>query len=119
MLWSTESIQRLLNLYLEQRVLWDNKNPGYVDKTAREKALQEIADNVGLPNVTAEDINRKYRSMRAAYRVEVRNINTAKVRGFFYKPTLHWFEIFKQYMKDIDEIKVVIFCLFEFLLRKD
>lgn len=109
MLWSTDSIQQLLNLYLEHRLLWDTKHKAFNDKTARENALQQIAEQLEIPNVTAEDISRKYRSMRAAYRVELRNIKTAKLRGFFYKPTLHWFAIFKQFMADMEEIKVMDF----------
>ncbi|XP_028171718.1 uncharacterized protein LOC114361013 [Ostrinia furnacalis] len=107
MIWNTDSIQKLLDLCLKQPVLWDPKHSHYGDKVAREKAHQIIAEQMDVPNITAEDINRKYRSMRAAYRVEVRNINTAKIRGFFYKPTLHWFSIFKQYMKQIEDRKKV------------
>ncbi|XP_063824588.1 uncharacterized protein LOC135074224 [Ostrinia nubilalis] len=105
MIWDTYSIQQLLDLYLHQPVLWNKKHSDYGDKKLREAALQAIVDQMDR-NLTVEDINRKYRSLKAAYRIEVRNINTAKVRGFFYKPTLHWFSIFKQHAKQMEDRKI-------------
>lgn len=107
MLWDTELIAKLLRLYKENRLLWDHKHHNYSNITLRHETLQGIKDELAIP-ISPPDIHRKYKTMRAAYQVEMRNINAAKLRGFFYKPTLHWFEMFHQFMEDINDIKVIL-----------
>lgn len=99
-------LQNVLEMYKDNRILWDNGHPDYGHKGARDEVMQVIASSLDIPNVTAADVMRKLRTMRAAYRVEIRNINTAKVRGFFYKPTLKWFNAYRNCMTEIDAMKL-------------
>jgi hypothetical protein len=119
MIWTLETIESVLELYKEHNVLWDPKDPSHLDKLAREEAFQQIADELDLP-ISGKDIHRKLKTMRAAYQVELRNISTANLRGFFYKPTLKWFGVYKNIMGEVDHLKVrLVFLQFfaKFLLR--
>ena len=47
--WSTEKINRLIDLFEERPSLYDIKSKNYFNRDARSKALAEIAETLDIP----------------------------------------------------------------------
>ncbi|KAL4705964.1 hypothetical protein ACJJTC_019319 [Scirpophaga incertulas] len=103
--WGMDTLELMLDLYKQQRILWDNKHPQYNHKGSKDEMFKFIASRLKMTNVTGVDVARKIRTMRAAYLVETRNIEAARSQGFYYNPTLPWFPIYKKVHEEIELLK--------------
>ena len=50
--WSTERVERLIELYEARSCLYDTKSKEYFNRDKRTKALQEISDALNVPGLS-------------------------------------------------------------------
>jgi hypothetical protein len=68
--WNDELTCKYVELYKEDKCLWNTNSTLYRRKDAGQSALEEIVRKMGLENFTTEDAKQKIKSLRATYQQE-------------------------------------------------
>ncbi|KAK4887401.1 hypothetical protein RN001_003672 [Aquatica leii] len=97
MLWTTESVNILIDEYQKYQCLYITKHPLYHNRSARTDALKNISTVIDLirPGTTIDEIKSKWSSLRSTYICEKRKYETSFKSGSgtssVYKPSLWYF----------------------------
>ncbi|KAG8287818.1 hypothetical protein J6590_074020 [Homalodisca vitripennis] len=88
-----------IELYREQRCLWDVKSPNYCNKHLRKESFDVLIDKCKEVFVKADEkfVKAKIDSLRASFRRELKKLNASKSTGKgldeVYEPSLWYFEL--------------------------
>ncbi|MGH0137329.1 UNVERIFIED_CONTAM: hypothetical protein FKN15_050688 [Acipenser sinensis] len=75
--WSSDSVEKLIQLYRDRPLLWNGKLDGYHDKRKRLVALQEIVQELGK-DFSVEEVKKKMNNLRTRFNQERAKIAKAK-----------------------------------------
>ncbi|XP_066250150.1 uncharacterized protein [Euwallacea similis] len=81
-----ESQRKLVQMYGNNRLLWDTNLPDFYNVPKKEKVWREISQEL---SVAVEELKRKIKSLMASYRRERSRLNLHKQQGQEY--TSNWF----------------------------
>ncbi|XP_060801874.1 uncharacterized protein LOC132902084 [Amyelois transitella] len=100
--WTPQRLQQLFALLSENyEGLFDSSSTNSHRKLNK-NTIKKIAEQL---NISVDDLRHKYFNINNAYNTEVKKIEAAKKQGFFYRPTLHWFNEYKEVMEKFESIK--------------
>ena len=68
--WTEEEVENLIDQYEAEPCLWDIFCKDYSKRDVKEKAISEIAENIG---VTVAEIKQKWTSLQAQFERELKN----------------------------------------------
>jgi hypothetical protein len=57
--WNDDDTKLVLDLLRNQEYLWNVKSENYRNRTIRDKALEEMAKQLNIPDLTQEDVKLK------------------------------------------------------------
>lgn len=82
-MWTKDLVDQLIIKYQERDVLYNVKDPQYMDRTKRSNALFEICQELKKINkdISVEDIKKKIHTLRSQYIKELREIEGSKRSG--------------------------------------
>lgn len=100
--WTDELNLKFVELYKEQRCLWDRQDELYKDKKARGTALDAIADKLNIEGFGAAEVKTKIKSFRGTFNIEYGKQTKSAQSGCgtadVYVPSLKWFGVMKEVM---------------------
>lgn len=93
--WTDEMMMKFANLYKHHECLWQTYNARYKNKEARNASIQNIVDEMNIPDFGISDCKNKIKNLRSHYCQELKKIQESKNTGAtgvnIYQPTLPWF----------------------------
>ncbi|KAF5272481.1 hypothetical protein FQR65_LT17391 [Abscondita terminalis] len=99
-----KEICNFMALYKEEEALWNTFNPSYKNRDLRKVALERIAKEMELENLT--DVTKKIKNLRSTYNQENFKISKSKESDSGtdaeYKPSIKWFHLMDSIMKIIN-----------------
>lgn len=103
--WKEDHTPLILNLIKDRQCLWNTKIEEYKSKTARERALKEIVDELNIEEVTVEDVKLKIKTIRTRYSSELAKVNQSTKSGVgsddIYVPKLFWFKLADSFLNAV------------------
>lgn len=123
--WTDEMMMKFVNLYKHHECLWQTSNPKYKNKEARNTAVQNIVEEMAIPDFGLADCKNKIKNLRSHYCQELKKIQESKNIGAaednVYQPTLVWFPTvdgflrkFVQQSNNIPRVRIFNFCAIVF-----
>lgn len=107
--WSDADMDKFLDIYQEQELLWNPKNELYRNNEARKSALANIIEYMNKPNLTENDLKTKIKNIRTTYKRELTKVLKARKSGAgvddLYKPVLIWFKKADVFLRVITEAR--------------
>lgn len=88
-----------IELYREQRCLWDVKSPNFCNKHLRKESWDCLVQKCKeiLPNAEEKCVKAKIDSMRASFRRELKKVTSSKSTGKglddIYQPSLWYYDL--------------------------
>jgi hypothetical protein len=76
--WRDDHTQLVLGLLSKQECLWNVKSENYRNRNIGDKALEETAKQLNIPDLTQEDVKLKIKSIPRRYSSELANILKSK-----------------------------------------
>lgn len=111
-IWGKEAVTALIELYQNQPILYDLKDPNYKNKVKREAAISGIYEELlKIPMCHAqcldtEDVKTKIHTLRSQFNKEYKkrkdSLTTGASADHVYNPNL-WFYDQMLFLKDVDE----------------
>lgn len=93
---NSEETIKFIRLYRNQECLWRVDSEEYRNKQARDTALLQIKEEMGIDTFSIEDIKNKIKYLRATFMIEVNKMKKSQKSGAgsadVYKPSLKWYE---------------------------
>ena len=93
--WKDEHTPVILNMMRGRQCLWKPKLTEYKEKSKRDKALEDIVQELNLNNLTVEGLKLKIKSIRKRYSTELVKIRKSERSGAgtddIYVIKLFWF----------------------------
>uniref|UniRef100_A0A0A9Z6Q7 N-terminal acetyltransferase A complex subunit NAT1 n=1 Tax=Lygus hesperus TaxID=30085 RepID=A0A0A9Z6Q7_LYGHE len=93
--WSDELNMKFVQVYKECECLWNQFDPLYKNKFARESALQKIAEEMNLDDFGVPEAKAKIKSLRSTYNLELDKQRKSEKSGTgsedVYVPSIKWF----------------------------
>jgi hypothetical protein len=65
--WRDDHTQLVFDLLSNQECLWNVKSENYRNRNIRDKALEEMAKELNIPDLTADDVELKNKAIRSRY----------------------------------------------------
>ncbi|XP_046677313.1 uncharacterized protein LOC124365380 [Homalodisca vitripennis] len=100
--WSEGLNMKFIDAYKEQECLWNQFNPLYKNKFARETALKKLAEIIELVDFGAVEAKAKIKALRSTYNLEVEKQKKSEKSGAglddVYVPSVKWFKTMKEIM---------------------
>ncbi|KAK7791321.1 hypothetical protein R5R35_000826 [Gryllus longicercus] len=99
--WDSRCTVRFVKLYGMYPCLWDQRQPEYKNRHARDQAVQSIVDAMGLEGFDIQACRRKIRIIRSTYWNECAKISRSVAQGTPYSPKLVWFPLANRFLSKI------------------
>ncbi|KAL3273062.1 hypothetical protein HHI36_014517 [Cryptolaemus montrouzieri] len=100
--WSDDLNLKFIELYKEQRCLWDQLDDLYKDKNARLTALAAMAEKLNIQGFGVAEVKAKIKAFRGTFNIELAKQQKSVKSGCgstdVYEPTLKWFNAMKEVM---------------------
>ena len=96
--WLNLQTTRLIELYKEERILWDVRDPKHHLRMEKQKCLTHILSKLieVMPNVTVADVKSKINMLRTSFLRELKKVNDSTRSGAgvddIYKPKIWYYE---------------------------
>lgn len=95
---------RFVELYRDQRLLWDKEHEAYNKRTERLRAYRSIANEMNIDGMGVSEVATKIKNIRSTYLQELKKINDSAKRiqqmqsedeeaAKPYVPKVNWFNI--------------------------
>lgn len=96
-------MSNFIHLYETHSCLWQTNSPEYKNRDKRQQALENIVEEMKIPNFTVNDCKNKIKNIRSHYCQELKKIKNSMKSGMgtqdIYKPTLPWFHILDGFLR--------------------
>jgi len=79
--WSNDHTQLVLDLLSNQECLWNVKSENYRNRNIRDKALEEMVEQLNIPDLTQEDVQLKIKSIHSRYSSELAKVLKSEKSG--------------------------------------
>jgi hypothetical protein len=79
----------MLDFVKDRQCLWNTKSEHCRSSTARQNALQGIAQKPNFPKLTVEDVKLKIKTVRTRYAAELAKVTKNKIKKNWCRPTPH------------------------------
>lgn len=103
--WSEQQMSNFIHLYETHSCLWQTNSPEYKNRDKRQQALENIVEEMKIPNFTVNDCKNKIKNIRSHYCQELKKIKNSMKSGMgtqdIYKPTLPWFHILDGFLRPL------------------
>lgn len=103
--WSDIRALQFLDIYEKHECLWNPRIEEYKNKSARNAAFDAMLAELQIPDLTANDIKLKIKSIRTTYKRELSTVLKAEANrtkdGPVYKPKLFWFHRADSFLRPV------------------
>ncbi|RZF47207.1 hypothetical protein LSTR_LSTR004916 [Laodelphax striatellus] len=100
--WSEQMTIKFVELYEEHELLWNAHDKHYTNKKARQSALEDIVDRMGIDGFTVDAAKNKIKSLRCTYNLEhqkiLKSISYGAKPDEAYKPRIKWLSLMENVM---------------------
>ena len=115
--WSGDEIIKFLNLYKKYEGLWDTNNINYMKRNVREHTLKSLINELigaGVEIPGEENLRKKIKNLKDAYRNEVNNVKKYTKRGAgtddVYKLKFFWFKKIDAFWRKGKILDFILIC---------
>lgn len=85
-----------LELYSEEKLLYDHNEREYCDRISRAAANNRISNKLNIPGFGPKEVVQKIKNLRSSYCKELKKISKSRIsekdKGGIYKPRVFWFQ---------------------------
>lgn len=107
--WSEETTIKFVEEYRARPCLWNIKLAVYKNKSARDTALKEIEELMGIESFGINEIKNKIKNLRSTYAQEKKKIKDSKKSGAgtdeVYVPHIKWFMEMDSFLNILEDNK--------------
>ncbi|KAL1517113.1 hypothetical protein ABEB36_000922 [Hypothenemus hampei] len=101
--WRESDTVKFVELYENAECLWNFRHPLYKHRNARDKAMQQILQEMNMPDFGINELKNKIKNIRSTYQQEVNKIkrSSQNIGGDIveeYKTNLAWFPIADRFL---------------------
>lgn len=95
---------KFLQLYRDEKLLYDIRIPQYSNRNLRREATKRIANAINIPGFGTRQVKEKFKNLRNAYsqeikKIEVSNTNVVSCAENVYVPKVHWFSTMHSFLR--------------------
>lgn len=103
--WSNETTYKFVSAYVERECLWNINSPLYKHRAAKDAAIYEIENLMGIEGFNKKEIKQKIKNIRSTYCQELRKMkeseSSAIAAELVYVPKVKWFGILDECLKTL------------------
>lgn len=93
---SSQNTTRFIELYCQERLLYDTTHINYRNRRLRSAATQRIAQQLGVPGFGPLEVTFKFKNLRNSYSQELKKMDES---DYEYYPSVHWFELMNSFLR--------------------
>lgn len=95
--WNENTTVKFVTEYVKHECLWRIKSDTYRDRSAKQKAYEDVKKVMNIPGFAEKEIKQKIKNIRSTYSQELKKIKDSVKSGCsadsIYVPSIKWYQI--------------------------
>lgn len=97
--WDAHTTFKFISLYKSNPCLYDTKHPDYKNRMERQMAINDMVEDMEIPNFFNVQCKGKIKNIRSAYCQDLKKIKIAERGGYVYTPSCAWFKFVDEFLR--------------------